>query len=137
MKIKTKRPYQFEKTGSIGRKQVHCKRSQGFQKQPRDNGHCGTPLFLRLHQGIAEMVYDLILIFRFKSGKNFTPFFQLPDNQGIGVGEILQAEIFVLSVSSVGLLILLYFFQKFTDNDTAPRAFSKWRVRCAAALWAF
>jgi hypothetical protein len=83
------------------------------------------------------MVHDLILIFRFKSGKNFTPFFQLPDNQGIGVSEILQAGIFVRSVSSVGLLILLYFFQKFTDNDTAPWAFSKWRVRCAAALWAF
>jgi hypothetical protein len=67
------------------------------------------------------VIDHLILIFGFKSGKNFTPFLLLPDDQGFCLLKIVQAGIFSGSVSAVGAPVSLFFVQKPADNDAASR----------------
>jgi hypothetical protein len=67
------------------------------------------------------VIDHLILIFGFKSGKNFTPFLLLFDDQGLCLLQIIQTGIFSGSISAVSTIIILFFEQKPADNDTAAR----------------
>ena len=107
MKIKAERPYQLELACSLGRKQVHRERPQRLQKQPGDYSQGGTAFLMNLKQGVAKMIYHFILIFRFKTGQDFTPFLLLPDGQCICLCKIVQAGIIARGVSAIGLPITL------------------------------
>jgi hypothetical protein len=52
------------------------------------------------------MIYHLILIFRFKSGQDFTPFLLLPDDQGICLLKVFQAGIFARGIFAVTLCFM-------------------------------